>query len=232
MDDREYAEVLRQTMAELTQKIAGPTEIGAILQSVTATAVELIAGVDCADVLLISGPDLFQPMAATSQLAIDLDGVQQRFREGPCLDAAVGHSVILCNDLREDSRWPRFAKSAVAAGIHAMLSFQLCTHNGRMGALNLFGLTPDVFTAEAEALGAMLATHIANAFIADDKELQFKSALNSSDIIGQAKGMIMERFGVDAVHAFDLLSNLSHESNTRVPDVAAEIVARGPESKP
>ena len=68
MDDREYAEVLRQIMAELTQKAARPTEIDAILQSAMATAVELIAGVDCADVLLISGPDLFRSMAATSQL--------------------------------------------------------------------------------------------------------------------------------------------------------------------
>jgi len=78
----------------------------------------------------------------------------------------------------------------------------------------------------------MLATHVANAFIADDKELQFKSALNSRDIIGQAKGMIMERFSVDAVHAFDLLTKLSQASNIRIADVAAEIVARGPESKP
>jgi hypothetical protein len=158
--------------------------------------------------------------------------MQRRFRQGPCLDAAVGHSVILCNDLGKDSRWPQFAKAAIAAGVHAMLSFQLYTHNSRMGALNLFGLTPDVFTLEAEALGAMLATHIANAFIAVDKELQFKSALNSRDVIGQAKGMIMERFGVDAVQAFDLLTNLSQQSNTRLVEVAAEVVARGPESKP
>jgi len=219
-------------MAELTQKAARPTEIDAILQSATATAVELIPGVDCADVLLISGPDLFRSMAATAQLAIDLDGVQQRFREGPCLDAAVGHSVILCNDLREDSRWPQFAKSAIAAGVHAMLSLQLYTHNGRMGALNLFGFIPDVFTAEAEAMGAMLATHVANAFIAQDTELQFKSALNSRDIIGQAKGMIVERFGVDALHAFDVLTKASQQSNIPVADVAAEIVARGPKSKP
>jgi hypothetical protein len=116
--------------------------------------------------------------------------------------------------------------------VHAMLSFQLYTHNGRMGALNLFALTPDAFSLEAEALGAMLATHVANAFIAADKELQFQSALNSRDVIGQAKGMIMERFGIDAIHAFDLLTRLSQQSNTRLAEVAAELVARGPESKP
>lgn len=230
MDDREYAEVLRHTMGKLTENVA-TTEIDSILRSATATAVELIPGVDCADVLLISRPNLFESMAATSQLAVDVDDLQQLFREGPCLDAALGHSVIVCNDLSEDPRWPRFAKSAIAAGVHALLSFQLYTHNGRMGALNLFGLKPGVFTAEAEALGAMLATHVANALIASDKELQFQSALSSRDIIGQAKGIIMERFGVDSVRAFELLTRVSQNSNVRVADVAAEIVARGPEPK-
>jgi transcriptional regulator with GAF, ATPase, and Fis domain len=230
MDDHEYAELLRRTMVTLTEKAFSPTEIDAVLQNATAAAVELIAGVHCADVLLISGPDLFRSMAATSQLAIDLNGMQRRFHEGPCLDAAVDRSVILCNDLGKDSRWPSFAEAAIAAGVHSMLSFQLFAHNGRMGALNLFGLAPDSFTLEAEALGAMLATYVANAFIADDKELQFRSALNSRDVIGQAKGMIMERFCVDSVQAFDLLTKLSQQSNTRVAVVAAELVAKGPKT--
>jgi GAF domain-containing protein len=232
MDEREYSELLRRTMAGLTEKAAGPTKIDAILQTVTNAAVELIAGVHCADVLLISGPELFRSLAPTSQLAIDVDGMQRRFREGPCLDAAVGNSVILCNDLGKDPRWPSFAKAAIAAGVHAMLSFQLFTQNGRMGALNLFGCAPDAFTLESKALGAMLATHVGNAFIAADKELQFKSALGSRDMIGQAKGMIMERFNVDAVQAFDLLTKLSQQSNTRVAELAADLVSRGAGAKP
>ena len=95
MDDREYAEVLRQVMTELTQQFAHPTKIGDTLQSVTASAVELIDGVDCADVLLISGGELFRSVAATSRLAIDIGDLQQRFREGPCLDAAVGNPTVL-----------------------------------------------------------------------------------------------------------------------------------------
>ena len=100
-----------------------------------------------------------------------------------------------------------------------------------MGALNLFGTKPDVFTAENEAIGAMLATHAATALIADDERLQFQSALASRDIIGQAKGMIMERFDVDAVRAFELLRKLSQNSNTRLASVAEELVSRGPEPK-
>jgi transcriptional regulator with GAF, ATPase, and Fis domain len=231
MDDREYADILRHVMTELTERFAHPTEIDVTLHSVTASSVDLIDGVECADILLISGADLFTSVAATAQLAIDIDDLQQRFREGPCLDAAVGNSMVVCNDLRDDPRWPRFAEAAVAAGVHSLMSFQLYTHNAHMGALNLFGLKPDAFTPEMEAVAAMLATHAATALIADDVRLQFQSALASRDIIGQAKGMIMERFDVDAVRAFELLTKLSQNSNTRLATVAEEMVSRGREPK-
>jgi transcriptional regulator with GAF, ATPase, and Fis domain len=231
MDDHAYAEVLRQTMTGLTKQFARPTNVDATLQTVTSSCVDLIQGVECADVLLISGPDLFRSVSATSKLAIDIDDMQKRFRQGPCLDAAVGDSVVLCNDLREETRWPRFAEAAVAAGVHSLMSFQLFTHDSRIGALNLFGLKPDTFTAECEAVGAMLATHAAVVLIADDVRRQFQSALASRDTIGQAKGMIMERFNVDAVRAFELLTKLSQDSNIRVADIAEELVSRGAEPK-
>jgi transcriptional regulator with GAF, ATPase, and Fis domain len=230
VDDDEYAAGLRATMSELTAQFSHPTDIATTLSGITSAAVELIDGVDFADVLLIAGPDTFQSVAATDPIATDLDDIQQRFREGPCLDAAIEDVVTVSNDLSEDHRWPRFAKSAVAAGVNSMQSFRLYTHNSRMGALNLFACERDVFTAEVEALAAMLATQAAVALIAEDKELQFRSALASRDVIGQAKGMIMERFHVDAFRAFELLRKLSQDSNTRVVDVATELISRGPGS--
>jgi transcriptional regulator with GAF, ATPase, and Fis domain len=228
MDDREYADVLRRSMQELTEHFAHPTDINDTLKGVTESCVDLIDGVESADVLLVAGPDLFKSVAATSPLAVEIDDLQKGFREGPCLDAAVDTSIVMCNDLRDDPRWPRFSEAAVAAGVHSLMSFQLYTHNSRMGALNLFGAKPDVFTVENEAIGAMLATHAATALIADDERLQFQSALASRDIIGQAKGMIMERFNVDAIRAFELLTRLSQDSNTRVAEIAEQIVSRGP----
>ena len=216
-------------MQELTEQFAHPTEIDVTLRGVTASSVDLIDGVESADVLLVAGPELFRSIAATSKLAVEIDDLQKRFREGPCLDAAIGNPMVMCNDLREDSRWPSFAAAAVAAGVHSLMSFQLYTHNARMGALNFFGIKPDVFTIENEAVGAMLATHAAVALIADDERLQFQSALASRDIIGQAKGIIMERFDVDAVRAFELLKSLSQNSNSRLGLVAEELVSRGPE---
>jgi GAF domain-containing protein len=227
MDNHEFDDLLRRTMAELTEKFTHTTEIDVTLRTVTAAAVDLIDGVDSADILVISEPDRYESLAATSQLAVDLDGVQQRFGQGPCVDAACGDSVVRSDDLRKDQRWPRFAESALAAGVHSMLSFQLYFHDNRQAALNLVGLKPYVFNSDAEAVAAMLATHAAIALIAEDKQLQFQSALASRDIIGQAKGVIMERFSVDAVRAFELLRAISQNTNTRLADVAADLIARG-----
>lgn len=94
------------------------------------------------------------------------------------------------------------------------------------GALNLFGFGTGSFTAEPEALGAMLATHAAISLVAANRQQQFDSALASRDLIGQAKGIIMERFDVDAVRAFELLRRVSQESNTPVKVIAARLAER------
>jgi AmiR/NasT family two-component response regulator len=72
----------------------------------------------------------------------------------------------------------------------------------------------------------MLATHAAAVLIAASRKRQFESALASRDIIGQAKGIIMQRFHVDAVRAFQLLTRLSQERNTPVRVIAQELVTR------
>lgn len=226
MDDDQFDDVIRSTMARLSRSFAAVSgDPEDKLAAVTAAAVSLIDGVDEADVLLIKDGH-FQSVTPTSALTTRLDAAQQELGEGPCLTAAVAEAVIRCPDLRNDARWPRFAAVAVEAGILSMLSYQLYTHRAGAGALNLFGRAAQTFNAEAEAVGAMLATHAAIVLIDANKQHNFESALASRDIIGQAKGMIMERFKVDAAHAFELLTRLSQNSNTPVRVIAQEIIDR------
>ncbi len=227
--DDEFANTLRQTMIDLTERYSHPTELNTTLAGVTRAVVRLVPGVHSADILMISPPDGFESLAATSPLPRRIDAFQHKFHEGPCVDAADGQPLVRCDDLENDQRWPRFGSSAAAAGVHSILSFQLYTHNGARAALNLLGLERNTFTMEAEAIAGVIATHAATSLIAHNKELQFQSALASRDAIGQAKGMIMERFGVGPVRAFELITHISQNSNMRVVDVAAEIVARGPD---
>lgn len=193
------------------------------LASVTTAAVELIGGVDYADVLLIDA-DRFDSIAPTDPMAKELDAIQQRLQQGPCLRAAVVDTLVRCTDLRDDHRWPLFAAEATKLGVHSMLSFHLYAHRSGSGALNLLGRAPHIFTAEAEALAAMLATHAAVALTAANTQQQFASALASRDHIGQAKGILMERFNLDAVRAFELLTKLSQHTNIPVRELAERVI--------
>ncbi|KDE96810.1 hypothetical protein Y900_029680 [Mycolicibacterium aromaticivorans JS19b1 = JCM 16368] len=222
-----YDELIVDAMRTLAGAGSEGSPIGSSLAELTATAVSLIDRVDCADVLMISG-GTFESISATRPVARELDQVQQQTGAGPCLDAADRDVMVRCSDLANDDRWPEYAEHAQAVGVFSVMSFRLFTQGSDSGALNLLGFRPRTFTDEEEALGAMLATQAALLILAADRQRQFDSALASRDIIGQAKGVIMERFDVDAIQAFALLTKLSQETNTPLRVIAERLVERKP----
>lgn len=226
-----YDGLIATTMKQLTANVSDFTPLDTILGELTEAAVGLIDGVDCADVLMIRNGE-FHSLAATSPVATLVDKAQKQTGQGPCLDAAERDVIVSCSDLRTDNRWPAFAQEAQAAGVLSVMSFRLYTEGADSGALNMFGFTAGSFTADPEAVGAMLATQAAVSIVAADRQRQFQSALASRDAIGQAKGIIMERFDVDAVRAFELLTRISQESNTPVRVIAERLTRRGPRRTP
>ena len=194
--------------------ITASDDAAATLGRVTESAVELIDGVDYADVMLIQHGQ-FWSVAPTDPLVTHLDELQMELKEGPCLQAAVNEAIIRCGDLQHDERYPAFSGAALAAGIRGGLSFQLYTNRGGAGALNLFSREPYAVDAEGEALGAMLATHAAGLMMTVNRRQEFESALASRDLMGQAKAVLMNRFSVDAVRAFEMMVQQSQNTNTR-----------------
>jgi transcriptional regulator with GAF, ATPase, and Fis domain len=221
--DVDYRTTIQTAMLELTTDFATNTEVDRTLARVTALAVDLIDGADYADVMLIEGAT-FRSVAPSASVVSDLDRVQRQFNEGPCLDAATSTSTIRSDDLATEPRWPRFAAVALDAGINSALSFQLFTHRHGGGALNLLSKQRNSFSVDGETIGAMLATHAAIALMEADRRKQFESALASRDLIGQAKGMIMKEFSVDAVAAFELMVKLSQDTNTVLRTVAQQVI--------
>ena len=53
---------------------------------------------------------------------------------------------------------------------------------------------------------------------------QLEAALDSRTVIAQACGMVMERFDIDAVQAFALLTRLSSTQNVKLRDIATGLV--------
>lgn len=211
-------------MAELARQIARPRSVEEVLADVTAAAVELIPRADVSGVLLLKKGGEFESLGDTHDLAAKLDELQHEFGEGPCAKAALEETIVRSDDLRTEPRWPRYAPAAVQHGVLGTLSFKLYTADRTAGALNLFSFAAGPWDVEAETTGSVLAAHAAAAILAARHGEQLESALSTRDRIGQAKGIIMERFGVDDVRAFELLRHLSQESQVKLVDIAQRVV--------
>ena len=220
--DRRHDLALR--MAELARAMTAPRTLEQILTDVTTAAVQLVPGADAAGVLLVKRGGDFESLADTDGLVGQLDKLQHDFGEGPCAEAALQETVVRSDDLRREARWPRYAPAAVKLGVLSGLSFKLYTADRTAGALNLFGFQPEAWDTDAETTGAVLAAHAAAAILASRQGEQLQTALSTRDRIGQAKGMIMERYGVDDVRAFDMLRAISQESQTKLADVARRVI--------
>jgi GAF domain-containing protein len=211
-------------MADLARASAAPRSVDDVLSGVTATAMELIPGTDSAGVLLVGTGGKFESLAGTSDLPHRLDELQMTFNEGPCVEAALDEVIVRTDDFRSEPRWPKYSPAVVEIGVLSGLSIKLYTADRTAGALNLFAFKPNAFDAADETTGVVLAAHAAAAILASRQGEQLESALSTRDRIGQAKGIIMERFGVNDVQAFEMLRRLSQDSNTRLIDIAQRVI--------
>jgi GAF domain-containing protein len=210
-------------MAELARSIA-LRKVDDVLADVTAAAMQLIDGVDIAGVLLVGTGGSFETRAPTADLMFKIDELQMRYLEGPCVQAALSEIVVRTDDFRNESKWPNYSPKMVELGVRSGLSFKLYTADRTAGALNLFAFEPRLWDTEAETIGMVLAAHAAAAILASRQGDQLQSALSTRDRIGQAKGIIMERFGIDDVRAFAMLRQLSQDGNTKLTDVAQRVI--------
>jgi transcriptional regulator with GAF, ATPase, and Fis domain len=214
-------------VAELVQALQeqDDTDPDTALEELTQSAASAMPGAQYAGITLASRNGKVRTAAATDRYPVLLDEIQQRHEQGPCLSAAWEHHVIRIDDMRVEKRWPAYCLDATKeTPVRSVISFRLFADHNNMGALNFYAEQPHAFDDEAAEMGLILATHTAVAWNMVRRDEQFRSALASRDIIGQAKGMIMERFKIDAVQAFELLKRLSQSSNTALAVVARQLV--------
>ncbi|BBE23717.1 hypothetical protein MN0502_26000 [Arthrobacter sp. MN05-02] len=212
------------TLARSLQAEDDPEEVLALLVQ---AAVDLVPGADEGSISVVKARKRIESQAASSDLPKDVDAVQGEVRQGPCLDAVFEHETVLVNDMATEQRWPKFARRAADLGAASMLSFQLYVEGDNMGALNLYGRSANGFTDESEEVGRLIASHAAVAYADTQKLEQMREITRSRDIIGQAKGILMERYGITAQHAFVMLTQASSHTNTKLFDVADQLASTG-----
>jgi transcriptional regulator with GAF, ATPase, and Fis domain len=164
---------------------------------------------------------------STDQLVTDLDSVQEELAEGPCLDEAYRHRTVRVNDFETEARWPSFAARALARDVRSMLSIQLYVRGEDLGTLNLYAHEAEAFDDESEDVGLLFATHAAIAMAGAQREHQLQVAVSSRDVIGQAKGILMERYKITADQAFAVLAKASSQTNIKLRKVAETLTESG-----
>ena len=217
---------LARHLSELARELESAHDTDAVMRRIALAAVEEIDGAIAAAITLVSGGKVTSP-AHSSALALAVGTIQSETGEGPCVETARDQVTIRSNDLAHDPRWPLFAGRAVELGVLSILSFQLFVEANSMGALDIYGGTVNAFDDESESTGVLLASHAAIAMAASRDVANMRIALESRDLIGQAKGILMERYKINGLHAFDLLVLASQKTHRKLRDVAEELTATG-----
>jgi hypothetical protein len=202
-------------------------DVGATLQAITSTAVGAIPGAEESTIAYITGRRSVEPRAATSDLPRRIDEIQNRLQEGPCLDSIWEEKTVRVEDMRNEPRWPRYAAEAARLGVLSSVSFQLFVEGDNLGALNVYARRPHAFGEESEDVGLVFAAHAAVGLSGAQNEDHLRRAVFSRDLIGQAKGILMERYKLTADQAFGVLTRVSQETNRKIVDIAEELVHSG-----
>ncbi len=214
---------LRRAARELMSK-RSIRDLDQTLGQIVVAAVDTVPGVEAGGISVTQDGAISSRNPTTATIT-KLDTLQTELREGPCI-TAIEHpgedGVVVAQDLAGDDgdRWPRFAPQAVEAGFRAILSTQLSSDGRMRAALNLYATEPNVFDSEARMTAALFGVQAALLLYGSQHVGQLQRAVDSRDLIGQAKGILMERFTVDEEEAFQMLVSSSQDTNIKLVEVA------------
>lgn len=214
-------------LSDLARELQQEEDTDALLIDIVHAALDLIPHVAEASVSLVMGRRTVQSRAASGELPRKVDALQSATGQGPCIDAAYEERIVRVPDMGREERWPDFAQAAYDAGARSMLAFQLFVKGDSLGALNLYGDDVNVFDQESEQVGLLVGAHAAVAFSDAQEISQLNRAMDTRDLIGQAKGILMERFKVSSQQAFQILTRASSETNVKLRDVADHLTRSG-----
>lgn len=214
-----------QTMVELVSALAECSTMREAIEHVVGFAVRSTGTAFGGITLIQAGGRRFETVGATHPQVERADHLQYELREGPCVDAAVDQRSAHSNSLANDPRWPTWGPAAAELGFHSIISAEVHGRGQRIGALNLYGGAAATFNADDVDAARMFAGHGAIALANARSEETLLQALETRTLIGQAQGILMERFDLEPDHAFGVLRRYSQESNRRINEIVAEIVS-------
>jgi GAF domain-containing protein len=162
--------------------------------------------------------------AATDPMVAEIYEWQMAGGNGPLVEVMHSRELLLIRDTATEQRWPDWAAKVLSLGVRSVLDVPLTTATGTVGVLGLYGIEPDAFSVDDVAIAHILARHASVAVATARNEATMAQAVDARKLVGQAMGILMERYGVDGDRAFAILKRYSQDTNTKLRDVAQQLI--------
>ena len=225
-------DALAMSVARLEGVDPVDTGLDAALELAVAETDELFE-VDGAGLMLVDADGVLRSTTASDRPGGMLESLQEQFGEGPCVDAFLKDGPVLADDLGADPRWPSVGPLAAGDGVRAVLGVPIDLREGPVGTLNVYAAQPhrwdDGDVAAIQAYTRVIASLLRSAVkahVSGKAATQLQQALDHRSLIEQAKGVLMERRGLDQQAAFELLRSKARSTRRRLDEVAREVVGR------
>lgn len=220
------AAMSESALAEAARQVADNPEVQAALQAVVDLA---MSSCNCvgASVTLVRADGGAETTATSSELVEEADDLQYAYDEGPCLRAAEQGGLYLIQNTGTDPRWPRWGPAVSQLGLRSVLSIHLFTDHRVLGALNLYYESKDDFSDDEIEVAKVVAAHASVALAKVRSERDLWRAIDARHMIGQAQGMLMERFKLSPEKSFAVLRRYSQQHNIKLHEVAGTLIRTG-----
>jgi GAF domain-containing protein len=224
---------LAAALADAAAAISQETSLSATLDAIVHETRASMPSFTDVGVSVVHPTGRVETRSGTGPLGWVLDGILYDVGEGPCLDTIRLRSTIVVPHLERERpgqqeeherRWPHYVPRAARHGVRSQMAVCLQDGGRAVGALNLYSTTSDTIEPQDVTAAELFATHAAIALRHARHEHHLTEALDSRRVIGQAVGIMMERYGIDEDRAFQLLVRTSSTSNIRLRAIAEELV--------
>jgi AraC-like DNA-binding protein len=232
------ADPIQNQFEPVTRTLLTATTVDDALQRIVEAARLLVPGADLVGVTVRAPDGSCYTPARTDEIASELDQIQHQAGSGPGLDVAGpgGPGYVASDDLHGEPRWPRFAAAATSLGYGAVIAIELfpTVRAGRISVvLSIYSRRSHGLSRADRRTALLLASHASLALaythtteLADIQQKRLLRAIDTRDIIGQAKGILMHRRGITADEAYDVLLRTSQDLNVKLVDLARALNAR------
>jgi GAF domain-containing protein len=229
---------VREALEDLGRLRFGEMNVDDAIREIVHTT-HSIFSVDGAGLMLCDSDQQLRNVAASDQRFEHLEELQIRHGEGPCIEAYDSKKLVGVEDLTSSDRWPDFSQAAVARSVRAILASPLPYTQVAVGVVAVMSEQTRPWSPEGElallAFTDLAALLIASMMLGERQSVmsrQLQDALNSRQIVEQAKGVLIGTQQISAREAYERLRSQARSQRRKLTAVCAELVATASQSRP